>query len=71
MGWKDKKAVLMMPTYHDTSMEKIVTIQKGVNRKKLKKKPVCVLDYTNHMGGVDHSDHYCTTYAFIQKSLKW
>jgi hypothetical protein len=31
---------------------------------------VCVLDYTNHMGGVDRSDHYCATYAFIRKSLK-
>jgi hypothetical protein len=29
IGWKDKWVVLMMSTYHDTSMEKIVTIQTG------------------------------------------
>jgi hypothetical protein len=23
------------------------------------------------MGGVDRSDHFCATYAFIRKSLKW
>jgi hypothetical protein len=28
---------------------------------------MCVLDYTKHMGGVQHSDHYCTTYVFIQE----
>jgi hypothetical protein len=51
-------------------MEKIVTIQKGGQQKEIQT-PVCVLDYTKHMGGVDRSDQYCATYAFIQKSLKW
>jgi hypothetical protein len=51
-------------------MEKIVTIQKGGQQKEIQK-PMCVPDYTKHMGGVDQSDHYCATYAFIHKSLKW
>ncbi|XP_023724806.1 piggyBac transposable element-derived protein 4 isoform X2 [Cryptotermes secundus] len=70
MGWKDKRVVLMMSTYHDTSMEKIVTIQKGGQQKEIQK-PVCVLDYAKHVGGINRSDHYCATYAFIRKSLKW
>jgi hypothetical protein len=39
MGWKDKR-VVFMSTYDDTSMGKIVTIQKGASRKKFK--PQCV-----------------------------
>jgi hypothetical protein len=35
MGWKDKRVVLMMSTYHDTSMEKVVTIQKGGQQKEI------------------------------------
>jgi hypothetical protein len=38
-------------------MEKVVTIQKGGQQKEIEK-PVCVLDCTKHMGGVDRSDHY-------------
>lgn len=70
MGWRDKRVVIMISTYHDTAMQAVQTIQKGNVQKEIKK-PVCVLDYTKHMGGVDRSDHYCATYAFIRKSLKW
>lgn len=59
-----------MSTYHDTSMGKIVTIQKGWQEKEIQK-PVCILDYTKHVVGVDHSDHYCAAYVFIRKSPKW
>jgi hypothetical protein len=69
MGWKHKRVVLMS-AYHDVSLEKMLTIQKVGQQKEIKK-PVCVLDYTKHMGGVDRSDHYCATYAFIWKYLKW
>jgi hypothetical protein len=69
-GSKDKRAVFMMSTYRDTSKEKMVIIQKGEQQKEIQK-PVCVLDYTKHTGGVDCSGHYCETYAFIRKCLKW
>jgi hypothetical protein len=39
-----------MSTDHDTSMEKPVTIQKGGQQRDIQK-PMCVLDYTNHMAG--------------------
>lgn len=70
MGWKDKRVVLMVSTLHNTEMEKKITIQKGGQRREVEK-PACVLDYTKNMGGVDRNDHYCATYAFIRKSLKW
>jgi hypothetical protein len=70
MGWKDKRVVLMISTYHDTSMEKVVTVQKGGQQKEILKL-VSLLDYTKYMGGVYHSDSYCAMYSFIRKSLKW
>jgi hypothetical protein len=63
MGWKDKRVVLMTSMYHDTSMEKVVTVQKVGQQKEILK-PVCVLDYMKYMGGVDHSDHYFGAYSF-------
>jgi len=30
-----------------------------------------LLEYTKHMGSVDRFDHYCSSYAFTRKSLKW
>jgi hypothetical protein len=41
MGWKDKRTVLMMSTYHDTSMEKMVTIQNGDQQKEIQKPILC------------------------------
>ena len=70
MGWKDKRVVIMVSTFHDTGMEKVKTIEKGNLHKEIMK-PVCVLDYTKHMGATDRSDQYCATYSFIRKSLKW
>jgi hypothetical protein len=42
MGWEDKM-VLMMSSYHDTSVEKVVTVQKGSSRKKFKSPCVFLL----------------------------
>jgi hypothetical protein len=41
MGWKDKRVVLMISTFHDTSTEKRVNIQNEV-KKKLKNQCVCL-----------------------------
>ena len=64
MGWKDKKVVLMMSTYHDTEMRNKVTVHKG--GKQEVSKLASVLDNTKYMDSVDRSDHYCTMYAFIR-----
>jgi hypothetical protein len=34
-------------------------------------KSMCVFYYTKHIGGVDSSNHYCITFHFIWKLLKW
>jgi hypothetical protein len=34
-------------------------------------KPAVVIDYTSKMGGVDREDHYCSSYGFLKKNLKW
>ena len=70
LAWKDKRQVTMVSTYHDIQMEKVGTIEKGGQEVEINK-PVCVLDCTKNMGGVDRGDHFCATYSFIRKSLKW
>ena len=30
-----------------------------------------ICDYTEHMEAVDRSHHYCTSYSFTRKTLKW
>ena len=70
LAWKDKRQVTMVSTYHDTKMEKVGTIEKGEQEVETNKS-VCVLDYTKNMGVVDLGDHFCATYSFISKSLKW
>jgi len=34
-------------------------------------KPACVLDYNQHMGGVDRSDQIAKYYTFTRKTNKW
>jgi hypothetical protein len=58
MGWKDMRVLLKMCTYHNTSTEKMMTIQKVGQQKSQ-----CV--HTENVGDADCSDHFCTTYAFI------
>jgi hypothetical protein len=49
-------------------MEEVAAVEKR-GAKEIIQKQMCALDHTKHMGGVDCSDHYCTTRAFILKSL--
>ena len=44
---------------------------KDAKVRKSYRKPVIASTYTAHMGGVDNFDHLCSTYAFMQKTLKW
>ena len=34
-------------------------------------KPSVIANYMKNMGGVDTADHYCTTYCFLRRTLKW
>ena len=66
--WKDKRYVLMLSTMHHG---KVVDGTKHNRRGELVKKPDCVFDYNEHMGGVDRLDQLISYYSPLRKTLKW
>lgn len=70
LAWKDKRVVSMISTCHNANTQEIRRTGKN-NIVEVVNKPVVICDYTAKMGGVDRSDHYCTSYSFARKSLKW
>nr|CAB3267317.1 GDP-L-fucose synthase [Phallusia mammillata] len=69
LAWQDKRLVLMLSTYHNADTEDRVRYVKS--KQEIVQKPVVVCDYTANMGAVDRSDHYCASYSFTRKTLKW
>ena len=69
LGWKDKRLVLMLSSWHnaDTTLHHRWVKGKGEEIEKL----CVIIDYTSQMGGVDHSDHYCASYSFTRITLRW
>ena len=54
LKWKDKRDVLMISTYHDSSMvEKSRHTHHAEGGQESIQKPKVVEDYNMHMGGVD------------------
>ena len=70
LSWCDKRYVTMCSTFCNNIIAKICRIAKGNVIEEITK-PQMISEYTANMGGVDKADHYCTSYAFAQKSLKW
>ena len=70
LGWHDKRTVLMLSTWHNTDVKAISRVIKGKQQEDVEK-PLVIYDNTEHMGAVDRSDHYCTSYSFTRKTLKW
>lgn len=66
LAWKDKRVVHMLSTVYDDS----VTNTRRRTGQEVSK-PVVVMEYTKHMGGVDLADHYATSYNFNRKTSKW
>ena len=64
MKWKDKRDVIVIRTFHNDSMEDVITRQ-GVLQK-----PSVVLDYNKNMGGVDSNDGQLQSYKLAQECLK-
>ena len=50
-------------------MEKVSRKTAATTEKFLK--PKVIVEYTKNMGGVETSDHYCASYLFLRKSVKW
>ena len=69
LGWKDKRLVLMLSSWHnaDTTLHHLWV--KG--KEEEIEKPCVVIDYTSQMGGVDCSGYYCASYSFTRKTLHW
>ena len=66
--WKDKRDVLMLSTMH---AGKIVEGRKRNRHGELIRKPDCILDYNDHMCGVDRLDQLLSYYSPLRKTLKW
>lgn len=70
LAWQDKRMIFMLSTYYNAATE---TLQR-MNREKVVEnvtKPTAIIEYTKHMGAVDRFDHYCSSYSFLRKSIKW
>ena len=70
LAYQDKRTITMLSTWHNAGTTTISRIVKGGQQEDIEK-PVVICDYTVHMGAVDRSDHYCTSYSFMRKTLKW
>ena len=69
LGWKDKRLVLMLSSWYNADTTLHHRWVKG--KEEEIKKPCVIIDYTSQMGGVDRSDHYCASYSFTRKTLRW
>lgn len=70
LAFFDKRVVSMVSTCHKPDTEVVKRILKrGVSE--TYKKPKVIIDYTKNMGAVDRADHYCSSYAFTRKTVKW
>lgn len=68
-GWRDKRFVKTLTTFHTPALvdtNKLDRITKTPIRK-----PNVVVDYNDHMGGVDLVDQVTSAYPSMRKSLKW
>jgi len=65
---RDKMDVMMLSTVHTG---KVMDSSKVNRRGERVKKPDCVIDYNQHMCGVDHMDQLMAYYTPLCKILKW
>ena len=68
MKWRDKRDVMMLSTVHTG---KVMDSSKVNRRGEHVKKPDCVIDYNQHMCGVDRMDQLMAYYTPLRKTLKW
>ncbi|KAJ1092961.1 hypothetical protein NDU88_006071 [Pleurodeles waltl] len=63
----DKRDVYMLSTIHDESTSPVAVWGQVAEVRK----PVCILDYNKHMGGVDRVDQRLEPYTAARKSYVW
>lgn len=71
VSWKDKRIVHMLSTNNKGSKADMTNVQSKWPEKPPTAKPNVVIDYTKHMGAVDRSDHFISSYQFIRRTKKW
>jgi hypothetical protein len=64
--WKDKRDVLTITNKHKVEMVRAIN-----KRGQEKIKPNIVVDYNNHMSGIDHSDQMLSYYSCLRKTTRW
>ena len=65
-NWRDKRNVRMISTAHGHRM-----IETQSKRGVMKTKPKCVLDYNEHMSGIDKADQMMAYYSTPRKTIRW
>ena len=70
LKWCDKRDVSMLSTMH-TAFEKWTGKNDRTIHHNPVYKPTCIVDYIQHMGGVDLSDQLMTYYSFLRRTCKW
>lgn len=71
VSWKDKRAVHMLSTSSKGSKSHMTDVASKWPNRPPTKKPDVVIDYIKHMGGVDRSDHFISSYQFMRRTKKW
>jgi hypothetical protein len=70
LAWRDKCTVTIPSTFYSGSKNEVTEVPFIYPNKPATMKPNVILDYTKHLGGVDRTDHYITSYQFI-RTRKW
>lgn len=71
VSWRDKRVVHMLSTKHKGSKNDVTDVPSKWPNNPPTSKPNVVVDYTKHMGAVDRSDNFISSYQFMRKSKKW
>jgi hypothetical protein len=61
---------MILSTFHSESKNEVTEVPSRYPNKSPIMKPNAVLDYTEHMGGINHSVHYTASYQFMS-TKKW
>ena len=69
LGWQDRTLILMLSSWHIGDTAPHHCWRNGSHDDV--DKPVVISHCAAHMGAVDRSDHYSSSYSFTRKTLKW
>jgi hypothetical protein len=70
VAWRTN-AVMTVRAFHSGSKTEVTQMPSRCTKKLSTIKPNVVFDYSKHMGGVKHTDHYTASYQFKRRTKKW